>query len=70
MVPNDIPYPKDIQILESHPEKFNPMFGLKEENGRGENESREGENVKHVIDFLTNLVHFFFYHSIQTVEMI
>ena len=47
------------------------MFGLKEENGREEKMNQgEGKMWIHVIDFLTNLIHFFFYHSIQTAERI
>ena len=36
------------------------MFGLKEENGRGENESREGENVNPCDRFLNKFSSFLF----------
>lgn len=38
---------------------FNPMFGLRDENGREEKKNKgEGKKWAPVIDFLTNLAHF------------
>ena len=54
------PITKDIQIL-GHPEKVNPMFDLKEENGREEKMNQgEGKNVDSCDKFLNKFSSFLF----------
>ena len=55
------PITKDIQILEGHPEKVNPMFDLEGENGREEKMNQgEGKNVDSCDRFLNKFSSFLF----------